>query len=179
MDQHRLGEALASYDAAIALDPGYVSAHEAKGFLLLLAAEFEAGWREHEWRKASWDPARRLAPENAWSGEGALAGKRLFVHYEQGLAIPSSSYATSTCWPGWAPDLHLAVQAPLTRLLAAALPGVTFLGDGEAPPISTIRLFADELVQFPLPGRRVGDRPPLRCAFSPAVGRPRSRACWG
>ena len=183
----RLDEALESYHRALALDPANVDAHVGKSFVFLLNGQFEIGWREHEWRKAGWDAARRLAPERAWSGEGELAGKRLFLEGEQGLGDVLQFVRYVDLLAGSGADITLAVQAPLRGLIAAALPGVAVLGQGEAPPdfdyhcalMSLPLAFGTTLATIPPPLRlRSGER---RAEFAALLGpktRPRVGLAW-
>jgi tetratricopeptide (TPR) repeat protein len=86
-DLGRREEALARYARALALDPASVDAHWNRSLLNLLIGNFEAGWREYEWR---W---RRDAPETRprafaappWLGEAPLAGRSVLLHCEQGM----------------------------------------------------------------------------------------------
>jgi len=78
-------EALASYDKAIGLKPDYAEAYFGKSVLLLLMERFEEGWRLYEWRKKVKLVAARSYSQPPWSGVEGIAGKTLFVHWEQGL----------------------------------------------------------------------------------------------
>jgi tetratricopeptide (TPR) repeat protein len=130
----RLDEALASYDAAVALDAAYVDAHLGRSFLSLLAGDFEAGWREYEWRKAGRDAAGRPDPDRDWLGEGELAGQRLLVRHEQGLGdtLQFARYVPLLSARG--AEVTLVVQPPLAGLLAASLPGVRVIAEGDPAP---------------------------------------------
>jgi tetratricopeptide (TPR) repeat protein len=73
-----LKEAIADYEQAIYLQPTLAEAHWNKG-------EYAAGWREYEWRKRMPHPVGdRTYPFPPWRGED-LSGRRLLVHWEQGL----------------------------------------------------------------------------------------------
>jgi tetratricopeptide (TPR) repeat protein len=154
----RLDEALASYEAAIALDPGNVDAHLGKSFLLLLTGQFESGWREYEWRKATWGPVSPLEPARAWTGEGDLAGKRLLLQGEQGLGdtLQFARYVPLLVDRGIA--VTLCVQTSLVSLLGASLPGVSVIAEGEPPPQFDWHC---ALMSLPL-GLAVTPPPPLR-----------------
>ncbi|THD62376.1 tetratricopeptide repeat protein [Phenylobacterium sp.] len=85
-DLGRREEALDRYAAALALDPGSVDAHWNRSLLNLLMGNFEAGWREYEWRWRR--DARESRPRGLaaplWQGE-PLTGQTLLLHCEQGL----------------------------------------------------------------------------------------------
>ena len=96
-DLKRPEEALASYRKAIALKPDYAEAYLNQAFCLLLLERFEQGWRQYEWRKQGDKPiAARTFPQPLWLGEEDIAGKTLFLWYEQGFGdtIQFCRYAT-------------------------------------------------------------------------------------
>ena len=84
---NRLDDALASFDRAIALKPDGVDAHLDKALVLLTIGDFAAGWRCYEWRKLKkeWPGGRRKWLQPVWLGAETLSGKRILVHWEQGL----------------------------------------------------------------------------------------------
>ncbi len=85
-EQGRLSEAEASLEQALALKPDLVEAHHNISFLILARGDFRRGLAALEWRKASASPiVRWTSSKPAWTGEQDVAGKRLLVHYEQGL----------------------------------------------------------------------------------------------
>ncbi len=68
---------------AVALKPDYPAVHMALGQALLLLGEFEAGWREYEWRWFTPEYTPRPFPQPCWRGE-PLAGRTILVYAEQG-----------------------------------------------------------------------------------------------
>jgi tetratricopeptide (TPR) repeat protein len=87
-DMGQCSEANANYDQAIQLKPDCYQAHWHKALALLLSGNFTEGWAEYKWRrhpdlKITTYPHHYL-PELAWDGS-SFKGKRLLVHYEQGL----------------------------------------------------------------------------------------------
>lgn len=79
-------EALAAYERALALEPGLAQAHFSRSFVLLLLGDYEAGWKEYEWRwriPAFNAPARRF-PRPIWNGR-PVPGGAVLLHAEQGL----------------------------------------------------------------------------------------------
>jgi len=82
--RHR--EALDAYERALTLDPGLAEAHFSRSFVLLLLGDYDAGWKEYEWRwriPAFNAPARRF-PQSIWDGSRMPEGTVL-LHAEQGL----------------------------------------------------------------------------------------------
>lgn len=73
--------AVASFCAAIGLDPDNANAHMGLGEMLLADGAFGAGWREYEWRNKL-DQARGTLPRMramAWNGMRLPAGRILLV----------------------------------------------------------------------------------------------------
>ena len=86
-EQRKCAEAIKSYNQAIQLKPDYADAHWNLANTLLLNGDFTQGWQEYQWRqKTRWKnivyPHDHSEPR--WDGS-SFAGKRLFVHCEQGL----------------------------------------------------------------------------------------------
>ncbi len=83
--QGKYTEAIENYRHTLQLKPDYAEVHNNLGMALLLTGEFSQGWKEYEWRsnaKVPTYPHRLEAPR--WDGS-PFVGKRLLVHYEQGL----------------------------------------------------------------------------------------------
>jgi len=79
--------ALECWQRAIELAPDYAQAHWNRSLVLLLEGRYDEGWREYEWRRrtnllAFAYPHKLDKPR--WDGK-PFAGKKLLVHYEQGL----------------------------------------------------------------------------------------------
>jgi tetratricopeptide (TPR) repeat protein len=83
----RMQEALANFEPALCLRPDYAEAHLAKASTLLAVGDFEAGWREYEWR-FRWKefPTPPLpGSQTPWDGT-PLHGHTLLIRAaEQGL----------------------------------------------------------------------------------------------
>lgn len=87
---HSQGEhdkALECCEHAIRLKPDYAQAHWNRSLVLLSKGRFTEGWKEYQWRRktslaASAYPHEYDKPR--WDGT-PFTGKRLLVHYEQGL----------------------------------------------------------------------------------------------
>jgi len=86
-DQKKTREAESCFRQAIRIKPEFAEAHFNRAITLLTAGNYVEGWREYEWRfkMDRWKnvyPHRLVKPR--WDGR-PFAGKRLFVHCEQGL----------------------------------------------------------------------------------------------
>ncbi len=95
---------------------------------------FEAGWRLYEWRKKLDKPASsRVYPQPEWLGVEDIAGKTLFLHWEQGLGdtIQFCRYARLAEARG--ARVIMEVQQPLYRLLRQISPTIQIIGQGEKP----------------------------------------------
>ena len=86
-EQGEVEQATDAYRKAIEISPDLAGSHWNLSHALLLTGDFEAGWKEFEWRlrKDDWRMANlRPCKVPLWKGE-SLAGKTLFIHDEQGL----------------------------------------------------------------------------------------------
>ena len=78
-------EALVSANQAIACKSNFAQAHYGKALILMGLGSLEDGLKEFEWRtkRSNFWPQRQYE-QPLWQGE-PLAGKTLFVHWEQGF----------------------------------------------------------------------------------------------
>jgi tetratricopeptide (TPR) repeat protein len=190
-DLGRLAEARDACDRAVALEPGLADARRNRAMLMLLAGDWEAGWREWEWRKRSSEPSGdRFPGRPAWTGAGDLAGRRVFLHWEQGFGdtIQFCRYAPLLAARG--AQVTLAVQEPLLRLARSLGPEVEVAG-GAREPAGGFDLHC-ALMSLPLAfGTTPGSVPPpaplrappeLEAAWAarlgPRDGRPRIGLAW-
>lgn len=83
----RYEEAIDNYRQAIQIDPDYAETHWNLSLVLLLTGRLTEGFKEYEWRKHP-DLEMTTYPHDyelpQWDGS-SFAGRRLLVHYEQGL----------------------------------------------------------------------------------------------
>ena len=135
----RAGEAQASYRTALRLQPDVPEWHMALGLALLLAGEFEEGWKEFEWR---WRTERMISrrpllPVPPWNGE-AIGDHviLLFADHGHGDTLQFCRYVPRVA--AGARRTILAVQPPLVRLMSR-LSGVSeIITDGGRPPSSDL-----------------------------------------
>ncbi|EDN67029.1 TPR repeat containing protein [Beggiatoa sp. PS] len=82
--QNQVVDALASFQCAIALEPNWAEAHTNYSLTLLKNGQLLPGWQEFEWRLKNKEISTPQFKKPKWDGT-ALAGRRLLVHWEQGL----------------------------------------------------------------------------------------------
>ncbi len=132
-DLGKLAESEAAYRRAIALRPDYADAHRNLGMLLLLLGRFPEGWAAYRWRwHTRWHP-RRQFPFPAWDG-GAVAGKRLLLHAEQGLGDTIMFCRLAAVLSARGAAITLEVQPALVRLLVGLAGVERILPTGAALP---------------------------------------------
>lgn len=87
-EQNDLAGAVSMYARALDLNPLHPEAHHSLSLVLLSMGDFEAGWKEFEWRLQCTDTGGRAGvrtfPRPRWDGS-PLNGRRLLVYAEQGL----------------------------------------------------------------------------------------------
>jgi tetratricopeptide (TPR) repeat protein len=134
LDLMRPEEAIASFDTAIALKPDFAEAYWSQSLCLLLLGRFKQGWRQYEWRKKCDEPfAARSYSQPLWLGDQDIAGKTLFLWWEQGLGdtIQFCRYAMLAEARG--AKIVLSVQQPLRGLLSAISPTIPVIGPDDVP----------------------------------------------
>ena len=133
----RLEEAVASYDKALAIRPDHVEASSSKSFPLLMAGRFDPGWRLYENRKkiGQWIDysASRSYPKPPWSGGETLAGKTLFVYWEQGLGDTIQFCRLAKLAEQRGANVVFSVQNRLRRLLQTLSPTIKLIDEKQAP----------------------------------------------
>jgi hypothetical protein len=137
-DLFRWDDAMASYNAAIAIRADHAEAQFNRALLSLYLGDFTTGWPAFEWRWASAERLNIGAPRNfaqpLWLGAQSLAGKRLFIHSEQGLGdtIQFSRYATACAASG--ATVILEAQGPLLEVLTTLKGPAQLIAKGTIPP---------------------------------------------
>jgi tetratricopeptide (TPR) repeat protein len=134
LELRRHADALASYDQAIALRPDYANAHWNQSHCLLALGQFDRGWPLYEWRKRLDKPVgNRAFPQPPWLGEASIAGKILFIHWEQGLGDTLQFCRYATLAQALGARVVMAVQDPLRKLLGTLGPDTEIIGGNDAP----------------------------------------------
>lgn len=115
--QPTLGPAIDAYRKAVSLQPDLALAHWNLGLAMLLQGDCEHGLPEYEWRwRAQTVGTPRNFPQARWDGSD-LAGKRILLHFEQGLGdtIHMARYIPMVAARGG--KVILQCQSPLIALL--------------------------------------------------------------
>ena len=86
-DQQKMKAAESCFQEAIRVKPDFAEAHFNRAVTLLSAGNYAEGWPEYEWRFKT-DRWKNIYPyqfeQPRWDGT-SFAGKKIFVHCEQGL----------------------------------------------------------------------------------------------
>jgi hypothetical protein len=142
----RLDEALASYDRALAIKPGYATVLADRGHLALLEGRYAEGWRDYEFRlEIVQAPDRLIASWPQWKGED-LREKRIIVYEELGLGdvILCSRFLTLLASRG--ARVTFLVRATLHRLFRPFAPSVRLV---DQPPPGETFDFQSSLMSLP------------------------------
>ena len=130
------GEAVASFHIALQVKPDDADAHYNLGDTLLLNGDFEAGWKEYEWR---WQieqlkNSRRYFAQPLWLGEDTLDGRTILLHSEQGIGdtIQFSRFAKMVADRG--ARVILEVPSPLAGLMEKLEGFTRLVENGSALP---------------------------------------------
>lgn len=148
MDLNRGSEAIASFQAALALKPGHAEAQWSMSLALLERGDFAEGFRLYEWRKRKKEPvADQSWDAPFWTGAEPLAGRRILVHWEQGLGDTLQFCRYALLLRDRGAEVVLSVQDPLVPLLKQLEPGISVVG--AAPPPDRVDFHA-YLMSLPL-----------------------------
>lgn len=84
--QGHVGDAACWYRRAVSCEPGSAEYHKNLGACLIQQGHWREGWSHYDWRchQAVWRWRRDVAGVSRWDG-APLTGKRILVHFEQGL----------------------------------------------------------------------------------------------
>lgn len=129
VDLGQLDDALADYDVALTREPGNALASFNRSIVLLQQGRFSGGWPGYERRKDLPGARRADFGRPVWDGQSSLQGKRLLLHWEQGLGdtLQFCRYASLAADQG--AQVILSVQDALAPLLTEAFdPRVSVIG---------------------------------------------------
>ncbi len=129
---NRLDEAIAHYERAIALRPGFAVAHMNLGMVLMRTGDLPRGLAEFEWRWRTPGFLPFQCPQPQWAGED-IAGKSLLVHTEQGAGDAIQFVRFLPQLAARARRLVLVAPEPLLRLFASADGHDVLRATGEIP----------------------------------------------
>jgi tetratricopeptide (TPR) repeat protein len=135
-DLDRRDDALLAMDQACALKPDLADAQFNASLLMLQAGDIAGGLARYEWRKRIETPVGlRGLKTPAWLGDTPLAGRRLFIHAEQGLGdtLQFCRYLPELVAQG--AQVTFAVQGPVQPLLAHLSATVTMIGEDAPAPL--------------------------------------------
>ena len=128
-------EALADFKTAMAAAPEFAEAHFEAAMTHLTLGDFDAGWKQYEWRWRTNAFARHRRPFRAppWLGTEPVAGKTILLHAEQGFGdtVQFIRYAPLLARQG--AQVICEVQPELQSLLSA-IPGITVFASGGSRP---------------------------------------------
>jgi Flp pilus assembly protein TadD len=180
----RYAEALDAYERAIRVDPDHAEAHFSRSFVLLIRGDYDAGWKEYEWR---WRintynaPLRRFA-RPMWDG-GSVADGPVLLHAEQGFGDTLQFVRYAALVARRCPSVVLECQPELKSLLATVKGVGSVVAQGEilprfsaqVPLMSLPSLFGTTLDNLPWQGPYVHADPARVEAWRPLVSAEPSR----
>ena len=129
-------EALMSVRRALAAKPDFAQARFVDSLVRLTLGDFNTGWRAYEsrWQGRNLSSQRRTFTAPLWLGEGALAGKTILLHAEQGFGDTMQFVRYATLIAARGAKVVLEVQRELVRLISR-LEGIdAVIGRGETLP---------------------------------------------
>lgn len=132
----RFPEALAQFDRALATQPDHAPAMWSKSLLQLSLGKYEEGWSLYEsrLRLEQLREYRRRFSIPRWTGTEELAGKRIFVHSEQGLGDALQFCRFIPILEAMGADVVFEVSPTLYPLARSLRFGGTLMRQGEALP---------------------------------------------
>ena len=134
LDRQDIANAQDHFNQAIVIDPTYISARFNLAVVSLLLGDLADGFRAYECRKQVFYPGGEPPlPWPTWLGREDIAGRRIFLHWEQGVGdtIQFARYALLARDRG--AQVTLSVQGPLRALMETLHPEITVLSDAERP----------------------------------------------
>jgi tetratricopeptide (TPR) repeat protein len=188
MDLGRGEAALAGFAAAVARDPGDGEAHAYGSLALLAMGRWREGWAEYEWRgRMPGSLMERFGPGGRWRGKAPVAGRRVFLFWEQGLGDTLQFLRFVPLVRALGAQVTVSVQDALVPLVRGFVDGVEVVGEAARPapgdlhcPIMSLPLALGHPGFASAGGYLAAD--PARVAawraVLPGEGRPRVGVVW-
>jgi FkbM family methyltransferase len=133
---NRHEEALACLEMAQAIKPDYVDAHINEGLVRLALDDYANGWKKYSWRnlKTSFGQGKKRPPRPLWLGNWDISGKTILLCSEEGLGdtVQFCRYVPLVAQRG--ARVILAVQRPLSTLMAGLQGASVVCDQGEPVP---------------------------------------------
>jgi tetratricopeptide (TPR) repeat protein len=133
---NRHEEALRCFEIAQAIRPDHVDAQLGEGLVRLALGDYALGWKKYAWRHltANFSGGKKRPAQPLWLGNWDISGKTILLHGEQGLGdtIMFARYVPLVAQRG--ARIVLAVQRPLTAVMATLKGAAVVRGQGEPVP---------------------------------------------
>jgi tetratricopeptide (TPR) repeat protein len=135
-DLNRHEEALRCFELAQAIEPDHVDAHVNEALVRLALGDYAAGWKQYVWRLHSenFSKGRKRPAQPLWLRQCDISGRTILLHGEQGLGdtIQFARFVPRVAELGG--KVILAVQRPLTALMASLAGVAVIRGQGDPVP---------------------------------------------
>jgi tetratricopeptide (TPR) repeat protein len=135
-DLNRHEESVRCFELAQAIEPDHVDAHVNEALARLALGDYAAGWKEYAWRlhTANFSKGKKRPAQPLWLRQFDISGKTILLHGEQGLGdtIQFARFVPRVAKLGG--KVVLAVQRPLTALMAGLRGASVVRGQGDPVP---------------------------------------------
>ena len=135
-DLNRHEESLRCFELAQAIEPDHVDAHVNEALVRLALGDYAAGWKQYVWRlhSASFSKGRKRPAQPLWLRQWDISGRTILLHGEQGLGdtLQFARFVPRVAELGG--KVVLAVQRPLTALMAGLRGASVVRGQGDPVP---------------------------------------------
>jgi Tfp pilus assembly protein PilF len=135
-DLDRHADALRCFELAQAIEPDHVDAHVNEALVRLAFGDYAAGWKQYAWRlhTAAFSKGRKRPAQPLWLNQFDISGRTILLHGEQGLGdtIQFARFVPRVAALG--AKVVLAVQRPLTALMAGLASVSVIRGQGDPVP---------------------------------------------
>ncbi len=163
----RPAEALADFNAAMTAAPEFPEAHFEAAMTHLTLGDFDAGWKEYEWRwkTGAFVRQRRSLPAPLWLGNEPVGGKTILLHAEQGFGDTIQFVRYAPLLAGRGARVICEVQPELRPLLSGLADAVVVAAGEPLPafdlhcPMLSLPLAFRTQLEFDPGGRPIPCRP--------------------